>query len=304
MRYSKLVEPATATLVLGRVFRASRLGTVALGLVGIVLGSAAAAAGPLLGTAVSFAVLGASTVTNTGATTINGDVGVYPGESITGMGTIALVGSSTYQIGNAVAEGAQADAQTAFDALAALSPTANLTGDVLGTGGTVSLLTPGVYSFSSSAQLNGALTLNFAGASNEEFVFQIGSTLTTASASDVIVENGNSTDSVYFEVGSSATLGTTTDFAGNILAQDSITLNTGADILCGRAIALTGAVTMDGNTISDNCTAYNAGTSRTDFGSSGFSGVSTSPSVPEPGSLALLGIGVVLLGVIRRRTCA
>jgi type VI secretion system secreted protein VgrG len=198
-----------------------------------------------------------------------------------------------------VASGAEADATTAFNNLAALPPTSILTGQDLGT---VGVLTPGVYFYASTAQLTGTLTLNFAGASNEEFVFQIGSSLTTASASAVDVEGGNSTDSIYWDVGTggsgSATLGTTTDFAGNIIAQASITLNTGAEILCGRAIALTAAVSMADNTISNDCTAYNAGTGISDFGSTGFSGVSSTTTTPVPEPSTLMGFGTALFALI------
>jgi type VI secretion system secreted protein VgrG len=177
-------------------------------------------------------------------------------------------------------------------------------------------LTPGVYKFDSSAALDGALTLNFAGASNEDIVFQIGSTLTagaTASAS-VTVENGNATDGVFFQVGSSATLDAGTVLAGNILALASITFDSAAEILCGRAIALTAAVTMIGNTISNNCAgAGGEGSGRSDFSSVGFSGGNfaglgytggafngTPPSeqvssTPEPSTPVLLGCGLLLL---------
>jgi len=254
----------------------SRPGFASLVVAALLCAATTAGAQAALGTAQSFGVLGASTVTNTGATTITGNLGVSPGTSITGDATITLNG--TEHVADGVAAQAQADATTAYNMFAGLPYTTNLTGMDLG-GMT---LTPGVYFFESSAQLTGNLFLDFLDDPNSIFVFRIGSTLTTASASSVIEQNGGPANGVIWNVGSSATLGTTTRFAGSILAQQSITLTTGASILCGRAIALNGAVTMDNNVVSTEC-------------------LGAVTATPEPATLALLATG--LIGVLGVATC-
>jgi type VI secretion system secreted protein VgrG len=215
---------------------------------------------------------------------------VSPGTSISGSGSIALTGA--FHPTDALAAQARADAVNATHFLTSLLPATILTGQDLG--GLV--LTPGVYYFDSSAQLTGTLTLDALNDADALFVFQIGSTLTTSSASMVNVVNGGNGTGIFFDVGSSATLGTSSVFAGNILANQSITLNTSAQILCGRAIALNGAVTMDTNEISNNCLqGGDMGSGRTDFGSGGFGGTENATAVPEPGTFVLIGLGIALV---------
>jgi len=224
--------------------RARRAGlTLAAALALAAVPAAAQAAPVLLGTAAPFAVLAGSTATNTGPSVLNGDLGLSPGSSITGFGLPAVVNGTTHNT-DAVAAQAQADLTTAYNTAAAQLNPVDLTGQDLG-GLT---LTAGAYAFSTSAQLTGALTLDAQGDPNAQFVFEVGSTLTTASASSVVMINGASPCNVYWQVGSSATLGSATAFQGTIMAQTSVTMNNAASVI-GRALAMNAAVTLDDNLI-------------------------------------------------------
>jgi len=260
-------------------------------------GLQAQAEASILGSAESFAVLGSSTVTNTGPTTITGNLGVSPGSAVTGFPPGIVGGGSIYGPGG-VSDPAQTDLTTAYNGLAGMSVSSNLTGQNLG-GKT---LTSGVYKFDVAAQLTGTLTLDAEGKNNAYWVFQIGSTLTTDSNSLVNVINlglndGND-DGVFWQVGSSATLGTGTTFEGNILALASITLNTGATIPNGRALARNGAVTLDTNVISIVCPnggpGYSGGLKYDTDGT-------TVVPIPEPGTFLLLVSGLVSLFASRKR---
>lgn len=222
-----------------------------------------------LGTANNFAVLAGSTITSTGASVINGgNVGLNPGTAITGFPPATITPPFTTFVADAVALQAQNDLTAAYNTAAGLAPNQILTGQDLG-GLT---LTPGVYFFASSAQLTGVLTLNNEGNPDAVFVFQIGSTLTTASDSSVVTINDGSIAgltpgiSVFWQIGSSATLGTGTDFEGNILALTSITADTGATV-DGRLLAENGAVTLDDNTITAPPAEVLGGTPVPDHGS-------------------------------------
>lgn len=258
------------------------------------LSTAAAMASQLeLGTAGDFSVLAGSTVTNTGPTIISGDaavggdLGLSPGSAVTGFPPGTLTPPGTLQVENAVAAQGQSDLAIAYTTAAGLACDANLTGQDLG-GMT---LTTGVYCFSSSAQLTGTLTLDAEGNPDAVFIFQIGSTLTTASNSSVLLTNGAQACHVFWQVGSSATLGTDTAFSGNVLALTSITAITGADVE-GRLLARNGAVTLDSNTIHTPACAP-------------VSGVPAAPLFGPAGqgvAVGMFAVGAGFLLFLRRRT--
>ena len=221
-----------------------------------------------LGAADSFAVLGGSTVTNTGDTVVNGDLGVSPGTAVTGFGPGVVLNGSIH-MNDAIAMQAHADAATAYAQLVGETFTTDLSGQNLGS----MILTPGVYHFATTAQLSGILTLNTEGDPNAVFHFQIGTTLTTDPSSMITFLNGTSAN-VFWQVGTSATIGVDSVFSGTILADQSITVNGGATIN-GRVIAINAAVTLDTDSISV-------------------------PVVPEPGNYVAGIVGLALVGFTER----
>jgi hypothetical protein len=217
------------------------LTALGLGTLASFAASAYAAQAPVgLGTAQNFAVLAGSGITNTGATTITGDVGSFPTPSETGFGKVTLHGANHH--GDAVTKGAKTDLVTAYNDAAGRKPANSIAVELGGT-----TLTPGVYT-SPTLGLTGTLTLNAKGNTSAQFIFKAGSTLITASDSRVRLINGAQACNVVWQVGSSATFGTGSAFIGNVLAHTSITATTGATFH-GRLLARNGAVTLDTNTI-------------------------------------------------------
>ncbi len=223
-----------------------------------------------LGSASDFAVLAGSGITiaaPVNSTTITGDIGSFPTASITGTENLILNGVN--HAGDAVTEAAKTDLDTAYTDAAGQAPTTfyGAAHDLMGS------LGAGVYNGTSSFSIPGSLTLDGGGDSSSVWIFQSGTSLITGSASNISLINGAQASHVFWQVGSSATLGTGSIFAGSILASESITLNTDA-VLTGRALALNGAVTMDNNII----------------------------QIPEPGSTLLVGAGMLALATRRRRS--
>jgi Ice-binding-like len=272
--------------------------------------AAPASAAGLLGSAQDFTILGHETVTNaygSGApsTLVQGNVGVSPGSAITGFAPLdasaqaGVVTGGSIHLADGLAATAMTDAQSAYSQLQSLVPDTVLTGQNLGS--FTGALTPGVYVLGGGALLDGTLTLDFGANPSGSFVFQIGSTLITGTGAIVSVLNAGPASSIYWQVGSSATLGAGTDFAGNVLANTSVTLNSGAEILGGRTFALNGAVTLIDNGITGDCFANPlGGQSCLDGGSLGYSGGITSP-VPEPSAVLMMISGFAVLGLGTRR---
>ncbi|HEY5438162.1 MAG TPA: ice-binding family protein, partial [Acidimicrobiales bacterium] len=260
--------------------RLRRLGLVTLASGSLTLAFAAspafAATAPTLGTAAAASVAAGTTVTNTGPTTMNGNLDLYPGTAVTGFppGTVGgtqNVGGPTGGAANVASDSVTA----AYLQVLAAPTTAVMNSDLGGQS-----LSPGVYSASSGMSLTGTVTL--VGDANSVFIFQAVSTLTANSGSTVVLSGGVRACNVFWQVGSSATLGTTSSFVGTILALTSISMNTGAT-LQGRALARNGAVTLDDNTITTStCSAVTPPVTTTTTASTTTTSASTTTTTSSP----------------------
>lgn len=197
-----------------------------------------------IGTTKNFAILAGSTITNTGSTVVYGDIGLHPGTSFTGSDAIVLDGE--IYLTTTEASLAKDDLLQAYNDAAGRTPVTIIATELGG-----QTLLPGVYaSESGTFEITGKLTLDAMGDEDAMFIFQIASTLITAPDSQVVLTNAATSCEVYWQVGSSATLGVNSDLSGRVLASESITLNSGAKVT-GQMLAITGAVTLDNNVVSN-----------------------------------------------------
>lgn len=228
-----------------------------------------------------FAVLSGAGITVTGPTTITGDVGSFPTPTITGFENVTHDGVN--HAGDAVAQQAKVDLNTAY--IDASGRTANTVySPIFDLGGLT--LTMGVYNDPSSFFITGVLTLDAGGDPGAVWVFQTGSTLITAANSSVALVGGALAANVFWQVGSSATLGVNSDFSGTILAEQSVTLNTGASVV-GRVLARNGAVTLDNNSISLPIESMPE---------------DVTTNIPEPNSVSLICTGIIIVLASRRKS--
>jgi hypothetical protein len=248
MRRGDKNVPSTSPSKIGHRRFFSGVGALVVGIVAIGTVSFAAPAGAAayedsvgLGTAGAYSVLAGSTVTNTGSSVLGGSVGVSPGSAITGFPPGIVGGASN--AGNAAAAGAQSDATAAYLVAAGRTPTGSSLGSAL-VGGT---LQPGVYNAASALGVSGAVTLDGQGDPNSVFIFQVGAALTTATSTSIVLIGAAQVCNVFWQVGTSATLGVTNTFVGTIMAAASVTVNSGTTV-AGRALAQIGAVTLDSDT--------------------------------------------------------
>ncbi len=252
-----------------------------------------------LGTAQSFVVLAGAGVSDTGPTTLNGDLGTYPTTTINGTGTVTDNG--TNHGGDAVTQGAQSDLTNAFTVAAGEGPTSPIVTDLGG-----QTLTPGIYNSATSIGLTGALTLDGGGNPDAVFLFQAGSTLTTASASQINLIGGAQSCNIFWQVGSSATLGTGSSFLGTVIALDSITVTTGVSIN-GRVLARNGAVTLDTDTITNPTCAAPPSTPDTTSSTPATTTTATTPTATTPvaiSTLPLINASVTRLAAIKAAKAA
>jgi len=263
--------------VAGRVRRVRRIGVPVLVLLVVAVFSSSARAAPppvLLGAADGFAILGGSTITNTGNSVINGDLGLHPGTAVSGFppGTV----NGAMHVSDAVAQQSKTDLTIAYGDAAGRSATATSPPDAGG-----QRLTGGVYRTGSvpSLGLTGNLTLDAQGDPSAVFIFQIASTLTTATDSSISLINAAQACNVFWQVGSSATLGTRTAFKGTILTSASVSLNDGVTV-DGRLLARDGAVTLINDTVSRSRCAPGTGP-----------GSATGPGTTAPGTAPGSGTG-------------